>query len=113
MGQALLTGNQRAFKVSGAGPRDATSGFCRDTKMTFPREFVVRREIYAIQLFGRNLLERIPPDAVILADCPSAYTRMIEVVWQEKRYAVFERDLKERTEPVEKLQDEDPPPVLQ
>ena len=80
--------------------------------MQLPREFILRREICAIQLFGRNLLERIPPDAVILADCPSAYKRMIEVVWQERRYAVFERDLRERTEPVKKLQDEDPPPVL-
>jgi len=73
-----------------------------------PREFIVRREVYAIQFFGRNLLERIPPDAVVLADRPSPYKCMIEVVWQGRRYVVFERDLRERTEPAKKPEDEDP-----
>lgn len=31
-------------------------------EMQFPRELIVRREVYAIQLFGRSLLERIPPE---------------------------------------------------
>jgi len=79
-------------------------------QIRLPREFVVHREFYATQLFGRNLLERIPLDAVILADCRSTHKRMIEVVWQERRYVVFERDLMERTEPVEKLHDKDDPP---
>lgn len=87
----------------------AKTGFCRaDTTMQLPQEFVVRREIYAIQLFGRNLLECIPTDAVIFVDRTSAHKRMLEVVWQERRYIVFERDLKERAEPA-KPQDEDPP----
>jgi len=80
--------------------------------MQLPRKFVVLREFYAIQLFGRNLFERIPPDAVILADCLSTHKRMIEVVWEDRRYVVFERDLRERTEPVEKFLDEDPPTGL-
>jgi len=76
-------------------------------EMELPREFIVRREVFAIQLFGRNLLERIPPDALIFVDCPSTYKRMIEVVWEGRRYVVFERDLKERTEPAKKSGDED------
>jgi len=64
------------------------------TEMQLPRKFVVQREVCAIQLFGRNLLERIPPEAVILADCPSTHKRMIEVTWQERRYVVFERGFK-------------------
>jgi hypothetical protein len=74
--------------------------------MQFPQEFVVRREIYAIRHFGQGLLELIPPGQVILADRPSSYARMIEAVWQGRRYLVFERDLKECTEPVPI--DEDP-----
>jgi len=73
-----------------------------------PQEFVLRREVYAIQLFGRNLLEPIPPNAVILAVGRSTHARMIEVVWQEKLYIVFERDLRERMEPLAKPEDEDP-----
>lgn len=68
--------------------------------MQFAREVVLRKEIWAIQLFGHILLERIPPGSVIVVDRPSTYTRMIEVVWQEKRYIVFQRDLEERTETV-------------
>lgn len=34
-----------------------------------PREFVVLREVYAIRLSGRNALECIPRDVIILADC--------------------------------------------
>ena len=45
-------------------------------EIELPQEFIVRREIYAIQLFGRNLLEQIPPGAVILAECLSTYIRM-------------------------------------
>jgi hypothetical protein len=63
-----------------------------------PQEFVLRREVSAIQLFGRSLLERIPPNAVILADRPAAHVRMIEAIWKEKRYIVFLRDLEERAE---------------
>jgi hypothetical protein len=64
-----------------------------------PQEFVIRREVGAVQLFGRHRIERIPPDAVILGDCYSTHARMIEVVWNEKRYVVFQRDLEERAEP--------------
>jgi len=73
-----------------------------------PQEFVTRRELGAIQLFGHNRIERIPPDAIILADRPSTHARMIEVVWNEKRYIVFQRDLEERAEPCNP-QEEDPP----
>jgi len=39
---------------------------------------------------------------------------MIEVIWQEKRYVVFERDLQERMEPLKKPEaEDDPPPVLE
>ena len=39
---------------------------------------------------------------------------MIEVIWQEKRYVVFERDLQERMEPLKKPEAEDGPrPVLE
>ena len=64
-----------------------------------PQEFVLRSEVCAIQLFGRNLLECIPPSTVILADRPSTHTRMIEVLWKQKRYIVFQRDLEELAEP--------------
>lgn len=64
-----------------------------------PQEFVLRREVGAIQLFGRNRIERIPPDAVIFADRVSTHARMIEVVWNEQRYIVFQRDLEERAQP--------------
>ena len=77
--------------------------------MQLPEEFVVRREIHAIQHYAHSLLEPIPPGEVILADCHSMYARMIEVVWQERRYLVFDRDLTERAEPVRKSVDEDPP----
>jgi hypothetical protein len=76
--------------------------------MQFPQEFVVRREICAIRHFGQSLLELIPPGEVILADRPSPYARMIEAVWQGRRYLVFERDVRERTEPVKPM-DENPP----
>src|SRR5579864_4893008 len=76
-----------------------------------PQEFVTRREVGAIQLFGGNGIERIPPDAIILADRPSTHARMIEVVWNEKRYVVFQRDLEERAEPCNPQQ-EDPPSDL-
>lgn len=58
-----------------------------------PQEFALRREVSAIQLFGRTLLERI-----LLADRPSKHVGMIEAIWQEKRYIVFLRDLEERAE---------------
>jgi hypothetical protein len=77
--------------------------------MQLPEEFVVRREIHAIQHFGQSLLEPIPPGEVIFAERPSPYAHMIEAVWQQRRYLVFERDLKERTEPVRKPTEEDPP----
>jgi hypothetical protein len=76
-----------------------------------PQEFVFRREVYAIQLFGRNSLERIPPDAVILADRHSTHGRMIEVVWNDKRYVVFQRDLEEHAESCNP-KEEDPPTDL-
>ena len=64
-----------------------------------PQDFVLRSEVCAIQLFGRNLLECIPISTVILADRPSTHTRMIEALWKEKRYIVFQRDLEELAEP--------------
>jgi hypothetical protein len=74
-----------------------------------PQEFVVLEEIFVFQLFGRNALERIPPGAVVLATHRSKHKRMIEVIWQEKRYVVFERDLQERMEPLKKPENEDDP----
>lgn len=76
--------------------------------MNLPQEFVVRREIHVIQHFGQSLFEAIPPGEVILANRPSNYARMIEIVWQEKRYLIFARDLAERAEPLRKSV-EDPP----
>jgi len=73
-----------------------------------PQEFIVRREIHAIQHFGQSLLEPIPAEEVILADRPSHYARMIEVVWQQRRYLVFDRDLTERAEPLRKFSEDDP-----
>ena len=79
-----------------------------------PQEFVVQREVYAFPLFGRSVLACIPHGAVILASCRSTHKRMIEVIWQEKRYVVFERDLQERMEPLKKPEaEDDPPPVLE
>jgi hypothetical protein len=72
-----------------------------------PQEFVVHREIHAIQGFGQGLIEPIPASEVILADRPSHYARLIEVVWHQKPYLVFERDLVERAEPLRKSTEED------
>jgi hypothetical protein len=82
-----------------------------DSDLRLPQEFVTRRVVGAVQLFGRNRIERIPPDAVILAHRPSTHARMIEVTWNEKRYVVFQRDLEERAEP-RNPQQEDPPSDL-
>ena len=71
--------------------------------MHFPQELVLQREILAFQLFGdthgHTHLEQIPCDALIVADRPSNYTRMIEILWHERRYIAFERDLEERGVP--------------
>ena len=79
-------------------------------EIDLPQKFVLRRKAYAFQLFGRQLLERIPGGALILAERHSSdYVSMIEVVWEERRYLVFERDLRELTEPLSKRPEEDPP----
>jgi len=62
------------------------------------RELVVDDEICAIQLFGRSTLECIPPGSVIAVQEASKYARMVEILWCEKRYLAFERDLEERTQ---------------
>jgi len=71
-------------------------------QIQYPEKFIVCREIHTIQHFGQSLLEPIPAGEVILAERPSSYPRMIEAVWQERRYLIFERDLRERTEPAKK-----------
>ena len=68
----------------------------------FPQQLILRAEVWAIQLFGRNGLERIPSGTIIVAEKHSQYARMIEVVWDGERYVMFERDVEERTEPCEK-----------
>ena len=68
--------------------------------MHHPLDSLVHCEICVIQLFGRNRLECIAPGCVITVQGTSAYTRMAEIVWREKRYLAFERDLDERTQPV-------------
>lgn len=70
-----------------------------------PQEFIVRREMLALQDFGRSLLERIGAGEVILAKHRVAkqrdqWPRMIEVVWHERPYLIYERDLTEQAEPV-------------
>ena len=75
--------------------------------MQLPREFVIQREVQAIQHFGQNRLERIPPGEIVFAERGSRYTRMIEAVLQGKRYLIFERDLTERAEPLRKPVDQD------
>jgi len=82
-------------------------------KERLPQEFVLRREVYAIELFGGNRLQRIPLGSVILADRPSAYVRMIEILWEGKRYIVYERDLEERMERIEKPEPPPDPPGQQ
>jgi len=77
-----------------------------------PQEFVVRREIHAIQYFGQGLLEPIPAGEVILAERPSHYARMVEVNWHQSQYLVFDRDLTERAEPLRKSTEEDPLPSM-
>jgi hypothetical protein len=82
--------------------------------LQLPQEFVVLSEVYAFPLFGRSVLACIPPGAVILASCRSTHKRMIEVIWQEKRYVAFERDLQERMSPLKKPEfEDDPPPALE
>ena len=85
-----------------------------DNRIQLPQEFVVRREVYAFPLFGRGALDCIPAGSVVLASCRSTHPRMIEVIWQEKHYIVFERDLQDHMEPLKKPENEDdPPPVLE
>jgi hypothetical protein len=68
--------------------------------MLFPQEFVLHRSIRAIELFegpqtpGR--LVHIPRYSVVCAECASARDGMVEIRWQDQRYAVFEQDLEER-----------------
>lgn len=82
--------------------------------LQLPQEFVVLIEVYAFPLYGRGVLACIPPGAVILASCRSTHKRMIDVIWQEKRYVVFERDLQERMSPLKKPETEDDPrPTLE
>jgi hypothetical protein len=78
------------------------------SRMQFPQEFIVLRDVQAIQYFGQNRLEPIPAGEHIFAERPSAYSRMVEAVRGGKQYLVFERDLMERTEPVTMSLDEDP-----
>jgi len=82
-------------------------------QIQLPQEFVALRDVYVFQLFGRNGLEPIPPGAVILAARHSSYVRMIEAIWQDKEYIVFERDLRECMVPVKNAEVEgDSSPVL-
>jgi hypothetical protein len=76
--------------------------------MKFPQEFVILREVQAVQHFGQNRLEPIRAGEQILAERASAYSRMIETVRKGKQYLVFERDLRERAQPVSRILDEDP-----
>lgn len=68
--------------------------------MQFPQQFVLHRSIRAIELFegpqtpGR--LVHIPRYSQIRAECPSTREGMVEIRWQDQRYAVFEEDLVER-----------------
>lgn len=77
--------------------------------LQLPQNFVVRREVYVFQLFERSALKRIPPDTVILVSHRSTHKRMIEVIWEEKWYVAFERDVHERMEPLNKPENEDDP----
>jgi hypothetical protein len=77
-------------------------------EMQLPQEFVVRREIQAIQHFGQSLLEPVPAGEVILVEGPSPFAHMIEMLWQDRHYLIFERDLKERSEPLRKPTEKDP-----
>ena len=79
-------------------------------KLQLPEEFVVQFEVVAYPLEGHGVLECIPPGAIILASCRSIHEHMIEVVWQEKRYVVFERDLQDRMRPLVEPEPEDDPP---
>jgi len=51
--------------------------------MQFPQEFIIRREVQAIQHLGQNRLESISEGEITLAESRSAYSRMIEAVRQE------------------------------
>lgn len=70
-----------------------------------PQEFVILREFHAIQHFGNSRIEPIPAGEGILAERPSNYARMVEVVWRNRPYLVFERDLTECAEPLRKDED--------
>jgi hypothetical protein len=70
--------------------------------------YVLQREIVAIQVFGRYLLEKIPPGSMILVSGHTTRERMLVVLWEDREYIMFERDLKERATPVGQQKDEDP-----
>ena len=100
--------HQKVWEANGA----RVGGKMHRRIIELPQEFVVQREVYAFPLFGRSVLACIPPGVVILASCRSTHKRMIEVIWQEQRYVVFERDLQERMEPLKKPEAEGDPRQL-
>jgi hypothetical protein len=68
--------------------------------------YSISTPLLAIRLCRENapdnagVLSSLPPEAIVEIRGPSNLgTNMVEVSWQANRYAVFERDLKDRAEP--------------
>lgn len=78
-------------------------------QLQLPREFVVGSEVYAFSLNGRGVLECIPAGTVILASRRSTPKSMVEILWPDKPYVVFERDIRDRMQPLTKPEPEDDP----
>ena len=87
--------------------RNNESSLKRSPMIRFPQEFILQRDISAVQVCGDPHIESIPCKARVVAErvsnnpegieeSESSHSPMIEVVWDGERYLVFEEDLKER-----------------
>jgi hypothetical protein len=78
----------------------------------FPQEFILQRDMSAVQVCGDPHIESIPCKARVVAEraannpggieeSESSHSPMIEVVWDGERYLVFEKDLKDGADAVQ------------
>jgi hypothetical protein len=68
------------------------------------QQYSISTPLVAVRLDPSNekpgVMTSLPSEAIVEIHGPSSLgTNMVEVSWQAGRYAVFERDLKERAEP--------------
>jgi hypothetical protein len=83
---------------------------CTNPSPLFVLDKAYARSLNALALEPQLLHEiREKHNTVILVSHRSTHKRMIEVIWEEKWYVAFERDVDERMEPLNKPENEDDP----